>query len=481
MLGAAGLSGEADGVKLSATANSLRASIASGNASMNGISVRLSDIPGQHIQLSAHTDASGVFSGARLVVPQGGDIQLSGKNWSANIGQSDTRLTQTDGVWGVDSRNFDINGTWKDVAVTAEGKRFDAMLAGNQLILNHITGTNVNVRASGYNVDINIKQLDNLIANVTTVHGLAQGAAITLEPSADNSHLTASISTVAAGIPIKLEINDARAFEALALVQPNQARLQLQDPTGQGTIKLAVGPLSIEGQGEIGAVATYHQFSEIRMAQDAARMGAGFDVTPNLRISPDGAFTLHTSARNTPLYVSGTFLAPIDPPFPWMDPMQLPYQNNLVPTPAPGFIGRIGVQREVTDRDGHTKTQAAFVYGGLSGSSRTAIDIQGQAKLFGAVPLPNHMDIPTTAQAGVGFENGNWRGTLGAHATPGALHSQYVVDPRPYGAELGLNYTTGNMSVDVGVTVDRREAGVGPGTQRAGIDAAGMARLKFAF
>ena len=237
--------------------------------------IRVNNQPGESLSLRTRfTD--GVFRDAVLRVPNGGQLLVNHGDVTADVrrGVYDLSYDATTGTYRGRAQDFEALGSWRDVSVQASGRNADVSLVNGALQINNITGTNVRVRNGDFDVNVDMQQVDNVLARVSGISGLARGAMITLTPTADNSRITAHISTTYGGIPFSLRVDNARQLEALAMVQVNQAQLRVQDPSGQGRIRLEAGPLSASGS-QIGAVVTYRPFDAMRFTDGMGLMAGG--------------------------------------------------------------------------------------------------------------------------------------------------------------------------------------------------------------
>ncbi len=452
-------------------------SLQSLDARYRDTTIRVNNQPGQSLSLNTRFD-DGVFRDAVLRVPTGGEILVGSSDVNARIGQGVYRLSydDSDQSWRVRARDFQGGATVDGYSIATDGRNLDATLVDGQLRLNNITGTNVRITKGDMSVNVDVAQLDNLLFRASGITGLARGAMVTLTPAADNSRITANITARYGGIPFSLRIDNARELEALAMVQVNQARAMVRDPSGQGRLRFEAGPLSIEGRGEIGAVVTYQPYSAQLFTESVYNMVGEYRLGDHLRINPNGTLGLWTAPRN-PVFAGATLMLPRTAN-PYEDPLSGARQP-LVPTDAPGFVATLGFQ--TTNGEG---TRNAFgLYGGVVPGSTARVDIQGDARLFNVAPLPNTMTVPTTVISGLRYERENRDSTLtaivGAHTNvAGVVQNEWLQEPSRFGVHAAASWQARGQRDFLGMRIENPYVSVGGSVSDDGSKAA---RIGFGF
>ncbi|MEZ0314064.1 MAG: hypothetical protein ACAI38_20005 [Myxococcota bacterium] len=408
-------------------------------------SIRVNNQPGESLSLRTRfTD--GVFRDAVLRVPNGGQLLVNQGDVTADIRRGIYGLSYdaATGTWRGRAQDFQAFGTWRDVSVATSGRNADVSLVNGALQINNITATNVRVRNGDFDVNVDMQQVDNVLARVAGISGLARGAMITLTPTADNSRITAHISTNYAGIPFSLRIDNARQLEALAMVQVNQAQFRVQDPSGQGRIRLEAGPLSASGS-QIGAVVTYRPFEAMRFTDGMGLMAGGYRLGDHFEINPNGAFTVGALGRDS-LFFGGLTVAPPRHVNPHQEPTSGIHQP-LVPTDSWSMLLHAGIQ----GTDGRGVTRGVGLYGGLVDGAQVNARLQGDWRLVNTIPVPNDMTLPATAAGGVQYrhtnaDNSTWTLPAGAPAAIGtAIRSPWIEEPAKVGGHATLSYQRGDL------------------------------------
>lgn len=452
-------------------------SLQSLDARYRGTTIRVNNQPGESLSLGTRFD-NGVFRDAVLRVPNGGEILVGSSDVNARIGQGVYRLSydDSDQSWRVRARDFRGDATIDGYSIRTDGRNVDATLVDGQLRINNITGTNVRITKGDMNVNVDVAQLDNLLFRASGITGLARGAMITLTPTADNSRITANITARYGGIPFSLRIDNARQLEALAMVQVNQARAMVRDPSGQGHLRFEAGPLSIEGRGEIGAVVTYQPYSAQLFTESVYNMVGEYRLGDHLRINPNGTLGMWTAPSN-PIFAGATLMLPRTAN-PWEDPLS-GVRQPLVPTDAPGFVATLGFQ--TTNNEG---TRNAFgLYGGVVPGSTARVDIQGDARLFGVAPLPSTMTVPTTVISGLRYERENRDSTLtaivGAQTNvAGLAQNEWLREPARIGVHAAASYQARGQRDFLGMRIEDPYVSIGGSVTQDGQTAG---RIGFGF
>ncbi len=407
--------------------------------------IRVNNTPGESLSLRTRfTD--GLFREAVLRVPDGGQLLVNQGDVTADIRRGIYSLgyDPATGAWRGRAQDFQALGTWRDVSVETGGRNVDISLVDGALHINNITATNVRVRNGDLNVNVDMQQVDNVLARVSGISGLARGAMITLTPTADNSRITAHISTSYAGIPFSLRIDNARQLEALAMVQVNQAQFHVQDTTGQGRLRLEAGPLSASGS-HVGAVVTYRPFDAMRFTDGMGLMAGGYRLGDHFEVNPNGAFTVGSLGRDS-LFWGGLTVAPPRSFNPHAEPLS-GVQQPLVPTESWSALVHAGIQG--TDASGVTR--GVGLYGGLVDGAQVNARLQGDWRVFNTLPLPNDMTLPATAAGGFQYrhtnaDNSTWTLRAGAHAALGGLvRNEWLHEPARVGGHASLSYQRGDL------------------------------------
>jgi hypothetical protein len=452
------------------------------DALVSGMNLMVRTQNGDRVRLHMQMSDDGTFlREAFLQIPKGGEIQLNKDDLNVKLGGGQKLSFQQDGkgLYTFRGEGLNIDASTKDAKVQVQGGTAQVSLdsQNGNLIIDEIKGVNVHAEVAGQKIDVNIKEMEGFLVKATGISGLAQGAAIHLVPTSDNSHMTAEIHTSYNGIPIAVKLDNVHELKALATVETNRAHVYFGDPSGRGEVSISAGPLEMKGSA-IEFVARYQQYDPQRMMSTLSRAlsSDGFEIVKGVQVELDGVLRLQTPFRNGP-HAGLTLLFPRP-----MAMTQQPFDPNPFSANQAGKglnDGAMGIVTELgwkhTNGSGTESTYA--LHAGLVPGSYLSIDqTQGSSTIAG-VPLPKRFAMPTTAIAGVTYRSHGADSRLdvmaGGYVNPAGLASTPLIsEPNKYGAYAGFNYREGNWQLGVTSTVDlsQRKPNVG-----------GMVSLGFSF
>jgi hypothetical protein len=344
-----------------------------------------------------------------LQIPEGGEVEVYRSDVRAIFGPQASKLTREGNVLRLQSQGFNAKVQWKDLQVSGDIKNLDVALdptPGRGLIVNNVTGGKIDVAfgpaKTRQKVHVDIDEMKNLMVKMTgDLSGLYKQGRLELIPTGQDSKLNARLTTVYKGFPISLQINNVGALTAVGQIKPNDVFVSLVDPTGKGTIKAKMGPLSFEG-GEVKVSAKYNQFSGSSLLSliDSIASSGSDNSGRRLCVQADGKIRLKVGSK---LFAEGILLPPrTGDDSPSQGPKYLT-MADASPKPTPWGVV-LGVGGEV--RVSKTKNLGVGIRGGVLPASTFEVATLGgtQAKL-GGVSLPiDRLQIPATAIAGARVE-----------------------------------------------------------------------------
>lgn len=404
---------------------------------------------GEKVRLHLSADETGrTIRQAFLQIPEGGELKLSREDVEVRLGAQTLRFDHgNDGVYRLRGEHLDINARTKNATVSITGGDAQVSLdpATGRLMIDEIRGTHVKVHTPSGDVSLDIKDMQRFLVSMTKFEGAATGAALHLIPADDGSHLTAELHARIGGVPIAVEVNNAHELKLLGRASVNQVEVYAGDPSGRGQIRIGVGPFSLEGSA-VGLVGRYHPYDPGLMTESVMRFATtdGAKLFSGVSIEPDGVLRVGTDREGV-----NAELAVILPRRFAVPAYRLELTESA--TSAPGLIASAGYRHQGT---------TASVFAGLVPASHATIAVeQGRVSVAG-VPLPKHLDLPTTAIAGarvdLSTENSGQLGVVaGAFANPLArVPSPWVKEPVAYGGFGAVEYRQNNWSVSAGAVVD---------------------------
>jgi hypothetical protein len=443
--------------------------VGSVDAALAGMNVMVRTANGDRVRLHMETSADGtMLKEAFLQIPSGGEISLSQKDMNLRLG-GDQRITFSQdgqGRYTLRDDGINIDFSTKEASVQVRGGSAQVTLDSKtgDLIIDEIKGTAIHAEVAGQKIDVDIQEMEGFLVRATGYSGLAQGAALHLVPTSDNSRMTAEIRTNYNGIPIAVKIDNVHELKALATLQPNRAHVYFGDPSGQGKVSLSAGPLEMKGSA-IEFVAQYHTHDPQRLMSSVSRAMSsdGVEIFKGVQIEADGVVRLQTPNKNGP-HAELAVMLPRPPVYqhqgglldgdPWSNHMQQQGASG----PQDGAAGGIlTLGWKGTNREG-SQTMMGVHTGLVPGSYLSIDQTQGKTTLAG-VELPKHIAIPTTGIAGVTYRKHSDEFRLdvmaGGYVNPAAFGPSTIVqEPNKYGAYGGFQYREGRYSVGVMGTAD---------------------------
>lgn len=415
------------------------------DAHISGLDVLVRTPLGEAVRLHVRTDDQGkTIKEAFLQIPEGGEIRLAKDDLALRLGGQRLSFTHgDDGVYRLLGESLDISAKTKSATVAVNGGDAQVSLdpASGRLVIDHIRGTSIDVQTGNDRYQLNVKELERFMVRMTKFEGGATGAALHLIPVDDGSRLTAELHADFGGIPVSVQLKDAHELKAIGQISPNQVHVYAGDPSGQGRIKVGVGPLEFKGSA-VELVGRYHAYDAGRLTESIHQFLTtnGTRIFSGVSFEDDGVVRLGTNRQG--LNGELAVLLPKQHVTPG-------YRFFLTPEPsdALGLIGSVGYRG-----DGW----AASVFTGLVPGSHVTLNVkQGSASLAG-IPLPSQSDLPTTAIGGLRLDldevQGGRLGVIGGGLVnpAGLTNNRWLVEKRLYGAFGGIEWR--NDRVSVGLT-----------------------------
>ena len=421
---------------------SLKLDLGGLEARVEGMNVMVRTPAGERVRLHVTADDEGrIVKEAFLQIPDGGELRVQRADLDLRLGGQLLRYEQgDDGVYQLRGEGLDIAAATKDAEVRIDGGDAQVRLDPNtgRLVIDEITGTRVDVRTPDANVQLDVERLEGFLVRMTGLEGGATGAALHLVPTTDSSTITAKITGDVAGVPIEVSFSDVRELEALGQISENQVHVYARDPSGQGDLRIGVGPVKLEGSA-IELVGRYHPYDAGRMTRSVHQFVTtdGAEVFRGLSFESDGVLRFGTDREG--LNAELAVLLPRQYAAPGYR-----FALSDQPSAAPGVIGSLGYRA-------NDVTLSAFA-GLVPGSHATFYVREGTASV-GGVELPKRTDLPTTAIGGLRLDladvDGGALGLVGgAHANAaGFVDSPFVKEETPYGVFGGVEYRRDNWSL----------------------------------
>ncbi len=420
---------------------------------------------GERVRFHLSADETGqTIRQAFLQIPEGGELRLSSEDLDVRLGAQTLRFDHgNDGVYRLRGEHLDISARTKNATVAVSGGDAQVSLdpATGRLMIDEIRGTKVTVQTPQGEVTLDIKEMQRFLVSMTKFEGAATGAALHLIPADDGSHLTAELHAQIGGVPIAVEVNNAHELKLLGKVSLNQVEVYAGDPSGRGQVRIAVGPIALEGSA-VALVGRYHPYDPGLMTESVMRFATtdGTKLFSGVTFESDGVLRLGTDRQGV-----NAELAVILPRHLTLPAYRLDLTESA--TAAPGLIASAGYR--------HGGTTASLFAGVLPGSHATLAVEQGNLSIAG-VPVPKRLDLPTTAIAGARVDfapgDGAHLGVVaGAFVNPmGRVESPWVKEPVAYGGFAAVEYQQKNWSLSAGAVVD---------VDRGGTPKLGGAMLRF--
>lgn len=404
---------------------------------------------GERVRLHLSADATGqTIRQAFLQIPEGGEVRLSREDLDVRLGAQTLRFDHgNDGVYRLRGEHLDIHARTKNATVAITGGDAQVSLdpATGRLMIDEIRGTKVQVHTPSGDVTLDIKDMQRFLVRMTKFEGAATGAALHLIPADDGSRLTAELHARIGGVPIAVEVNNAHELKLLGRVAVNQVEVYAGDPSGQGKIRIGVGPFALEGSA-VGLVGRYHPYDSGLMTESVMRFATtdGAKLFSGVSLEPDGVLRVGTDRQGV-----NAELAVILPRRFAVPAYRLDLTDSA--TSAPGLIASAGYR--------HQGTTASIFAGVVPASHATIAVEQGNVSVAG-VPLPKRLDLPTTAIAGARVDlstgnNGQLGVVAGAFVNPmGRVQSPWVKEPIVQGGFGAVEYREPGWSLSAGAVVD---------------------------
>lgn len=419
------------------------------DAHIAGMDVWVRTPLGEAVRLHVGTDAEGrTIKEAFLQIPEGGELRLAKDDLSLRLGGQRISFDHgDDGIYRLRGESLDIQAVTKSATVSVTGGDAQVNLdpATGRLVIDHIRGTRVDVLAGGQQVQLDVQELERFMVRMTKLEGGATGAALHLIPVDDGSRLTAEIRAELGGVPVSVQLQNLHELKAIGQLSVNQVQVYVGDPSGQGQVKLGVGPLELKGSA-VEVIGRYHPHDPGRLTESLHQFLTtnGTRLFSGVSFESDGVLRLGTDRDG----LNGE-LAVILPRQYALPGYRLELTSN--PSAAFGVIGTVGYRQE---------DLTASVFAGLVPGSHLTLNLnQGSATLAG-IPLPKQSDWPTTAIGGLRLDldqvKGGRLGVIGGgYLNPAGLaNNQWIKEDRPYGGFVGLEYQKGNLSLGASATID---------------------------
>ncbi len=457
-------------------ARSLDLGVGNSEAFVSGFNAQVRTQNGDQVRVHMGLSEDGSFlQEAFLKIPGGGEIQLQQEDLNVRLGGGDTgqKLSFTQdglGRYTFAGEGLHIDAATADASVSVRGGNAKVSVDAQRgdLIIEDITGVGIQAQVAGMDIDVDIAEMDGFLVKATGISGLAQGAALHLVPTGEDSVIQAEIRTAYNGIPLRVKLDNVHELKALASIQPNRAHVYFGDPSGRGEVELSAGPLSMKGSA-IEWTAQYHSFSPERMMSSVGRAlsSEGFEIVPGVQVELDGVLRLQTPFKNGP-HAGLTLLFPR--PDLNMNPEQglmgrdMPFNTRGPEDGALGVITELGWNHtNVTGTQYSTGLHAGLV----SGSYLQIQQNQGSTYLSGVKLPTENIKLPTTVMAGVTFRRHDSNEAVakgqgsrtdvmaGVYLNPaGLVDSPYISEDSAYGLYTGIEHRNKNAFVSFGSTVD---------------------------
>lgn len=457
---------------------SLDLGVGNSEAFVSGFNAQVRTDNGDQVRVHMGLSEDGSFlQEAFLQIPGGGEIQLHQDDLNVRLGGGDSgqKLSFSQdgqGLYTFAGEGLNIDASTADAQVSVRGgsARVSVDAQRGDLIIEDVTGVGINAKVAGMDVNVDIAEMDGFLVKATGISGLAQGAAIHLVPTSDDSVIQAEIHTDYNGIPLRVKLDNVHELKALASIQPNRAHVYFGDPSGRGEVELSAGPLSMKGSA-IEWTAQYHTFSPERMMSSVSRAlsSEGFEIVPGVQVELDGVVRLQTPFENGP-HAGLTLLFP-RPDMGFSPDQHAGMMGRELPVTTHGpEDGAVGVITELgwnhTNAAG-TQYSTGLHAGLVSGSYLNIQQNQGSTYLNGVKLPTKDINLPTTVMAGVTFRrhdsdqavaSGHGSRTdimAGAYLNPaGLIDSPYVSEDSAYGLYTGIEHRKNNAFMSFGSTVD---------------------------
>lgn len=404
---------------------------------------------GERLRFHLSADESGkTIKQAFLQIPEGGEIRLSREDLDVRLGPQTIRFDHgVDGVYRLRGESLDIRAQTKNATVAITGGDAQVSLdpASGRLMIDEIRGTNVTVKTPQGDVSLDIHDMQRFLVSMTKFEGAATGAALHLIPADNGSRLTAELHANIGGVPVAVEVNNAHELKLLGRVSLNQVEVYAGDPSGQGRLRIGIGPIAIEGSA-VSLVGKYHEYDPGLMTESIMRFATtdGTKLFSGVSFESDGVLRIGTDREG-----ANAELAVILPRRLTLPQYRLDLTDSS--TSAPGLIASAGYR--------HNGTTVSLFAGVVPGAHATLAIEQGNVSVAG-VPLPKRMDLPATAIAGARLDlssiNGGQLGVVaGGFVNPaGRVNSPWVKESVPYGGFAAIEYQKQNWSISAGAVVD---------------------------
>ena len=414
---------------------------------------------GEQIRLHAEMSEDGkVLRQAFLRIPKGGEVEISkADKWSVLLKEGNlfTLTNDGNGTYRVGAEHIDVLAKFKKTKVEVKGGSAEVSLhKSGEIVIEKVHGTSVSIDHKDVKANIDIENLDGFILRMTGLKNGAAGARIHLVPTSDASVMNVRVEGKASGIPFSLELDDVHELEAEGEIGINTARVLIQDPSGQGNIKIGVGPLSLEGSA-IEVAAKYQSYDSQRMMSLIGRYAStdGVELVNGVTIESDGVIRAKTTfdgphAELAVLLPRGTGAVPA-------------YMLDIGGANDGGAGATLLLGWRGTSND--TTYSGGVFAGGMPGSCGDWNQTRGTARL-GPVPLPSDMRIPATGVAGLRLDTRSPDTrvgvTVGGFVNPVGLLPKGApfIEPVPYGGFAGVRVQHKDRvfgTVDALVNVDK--------------------------
>lgn len=424
------------------------------DAKVSGMDVMIKTKNGDRVRVNVTMSDDGkMLQEAFLQIPSGGEIKIENQDFKLALGPQTIKFTQDgQGVYTFRDDGLKINYITKDAKVQVQGGSAQVKLdtKNGDLIIEEFRGTKIHAEVGGQKVDVDVKQLDGFLLKMTGVSGLAHGAAIHLQPTGDNSAITAQIRTKVNGIPIYVKFNNLHELKMLGYVQKNEFYVYAGDPSNRGDIQIGAGPLKLEGSA-IEFIGKYHTYNPHLMLSTISRYLSTDGIKYKcMSIEPDGVVRMGTTKPGIHAELAIFLPRPTT-----MSTPNYP-MNAGINDGAAGAIGSLGWHAKTEKGIDYTGTVFAGV---VPGSYFTLDQRQGAASVFG-VQLPNHLAVPTTGVGGVGFRRETDKSKLdaavGGYVNPASMAPKNVPieEQKKYGGFAGVAYRKNNWQIGLDTVLD---------------------------